>query len=153
MKSDTIFYLCPTSIVLSTSIFLEYWHPLLEMPGRPSRQDRQKLGMSKALRILGYLDHLKPEQLVCYWNNGEHKDAHGDNKANTLGIYTMSTMKTSNEPSKYLVDIKCFGISILNFDMPCSSTQPPTSQEVMAAIAIELKKCHKIENIFHSIPQ
>lgn len=89
---------------------------------------------------------MNPEYLVCLWDRGTWSDAHGDGKATTLGAYTMRTMMTTTQPSEYRVKVLYMRkVALLNFAMPGISrkdgpTKPPTSKEVIAALAIELKK-------------
>ncbi|OQE10809.1 hypothetical protein PENVUL_c003G03669 [Penicillium vulpinum] len=92
-----------------------------------------------------YLDGIKADSLICPWNTGDWKKAHGDGKAGTLGAYRMSSMKTSTELREYQVQILYLKKPMLSFTLPGTldkdgSTNPPTSQEVIDTLKTELSK-------------
>lgn len=113
------------------------------MAGKGSNQVR---GVN--LTAWDYLVNIKPQYLNCLWDKGDWTRAHGDNKASVRGAYIMKSMKTSTQPPEYRILLLHEKEPVLNFTMPGSpnkngSTDPPTSQEVVDAVAIELSKIGK----------
>ncbi|KAJ5384688.1 hypothetical protein N7517_002599 [Penicillium concentricum] len=115
------------------------------MPGRGVIKDRVK---SSNLTPRDYLENMKPEHLKFYWDTGDWTYAHGDGKGSTLGAYRLRSMKTTTEPAEYLIKVLYLNVKFLNFAMPGSrnedgSTSPPTSQDIIDALGIELGKIGK----------
>ncbi|CAG8311649.1 unnamed protein product [Penicillium nalgiovense] len=115
------------------------------MSGGRSKQKAHKPGKYTARE---YLANINPQYLRCLWDKGDWCQAHGDSKATFRGNYTMVSMKTTTRPPEYRLQLMCQGNAMLNFIMPGSPsknglTNPPTSQEVIDAIAIELTKIGK----------
>lgn len=110
------------------------------MPGRETNAGR---GSNYTVR--DYLGNIKPQYLSCLWDKGDWSQAHGDSKASIRGAYVMKSMKTTTQPPEYRLQVLHGKNPVLNFTMPGSpnkngSTNTPTSQEVVDAIAIELSK-------------
>lgn len=116
-----------------------------EIPGRGTNIDRVKKSKVSARE---YLADIKPEYLTFPWKTGDWSKAHGDGKASKFGASRMKSMKTTTAPPEYRIQILYINKPMLNFIMlGCpkknGSTNPPTSHEVIDAIAIELGKVGK----------
>lgn len=113
------------------------------MPGKGTNTGRRG-----NYTVRDYLVNIKPQYLSCLWDKGDWSQAHGDSKASVRGTYVMKSMKTTTQPPEYRLQVLHGNKPILNFTMPGSSnkngsTNPPTSQEVIDAITIELSKIGK----------
>ncbi|KAJ5514279.1 hypothetical protein N7463_003831 [Penicillium fimorum] len=113
------------------------------MPGKGINLKR-----AKAATPSEYLDNMNPKYLECFWDRGDWSEAHGDNKGTTHGAYTLMSMMTSTKIPEYLIQVVRLKKPWLSFTLPGSpnkdgSTNPPTSQEVIDALAIELRKIGK----------
>ncbi|KAJ5208776.1 hypothetical protein N7449_003155 [Penicillium cf. viridicatum] len=98
--------------------------------------------------VRDYLVNIKPQYLNCLWDKGDWTQAYGDSKASVRGADVMKSMKTSTQPPEYRILLLHEKEPLLNFTIPGrpnknGSTDPPTSQEVIDAVAIELGKIGK----------
>ncbi|KAJ5255426.1 hypothetical protein N7497_007088 [Penicillium chrysogenum] len=119
------------------------------MPGRGINMD---LVRKSGITARDYLANLDPRYLECFWQKGKWRQFHGDGKAETYGAYVARSMETTTAIPEYRIQVLYLKKPMLNFTLPGSinkdgTSNPPTPQEVIDALAIELTNIGLASNL------
>ncbi|KAJ5152072.1 hypothetical protein N7492_010367 [Penicillium capsulatum] len=81
---------------------------------------------------------IKLKSCGCTWAK-KWSRVHGDNKSSVDAAFTTWTMRSSQDPPRYLVKVENAGkAAVINFEMPGDGKDPPSNEAVLRALKVKV---------------